>query len=105
MVVRLLSEETDAHDERDRGRKRSAFVGLDDLVAGPFPAGQLPEPGLQCCVGKDGHRHHSTPARRARHTRGVPLDLPDAEAPTEVVLDRSAGLKLTWADGSHAEFG
>jgi len=34
----------------------------------------------------------------------VPLDLPDAEAPTTVELDRAHGLALEWADGSHAEF-
>jgi DUF971 family protein len=39
-----------------------------------------------------------------RHTRGVPLDLPEAEAPTVVELDRAHGLTLEWADGSHAEF-
>jgi DUF971 family protein len=34
----------------------------------------------------------------------VPLDLPEAEAPTVVELDRAHGLTLEWADGSRAEF-
>jgi DUF971 family protein len=35
----------------------------------------------------------------------VPLDLPDAEAPTEVELDRTSGLTLRWPDGAVARFG
>jgi DUF971 family protein len=34
----------------------------------------------------------------------VPLDLPEAEAPTAVELDRTRGLTLRWADGSDAFF-
>ncbi len=34
----------------------------------------------------------------------MPLDLPDAEAPTRVELDRERGLTLEWPDGSRAEF-
>jgi len=40
-----------------------------------------------------------------RHTRAVPMDLPDAEAPAEVDLDRSRGLTLRWADGTESSFG
>jgi DUF971 family protein len=32
------------------------------------------------------------------------MELPDAEAPAQVELDRAVGLKLQWADGSHAAF-
>ena len=39
------------------------------------------------------------------HTRAVPLDLPDSEAPTNVELDRNAGLTLQWPDGTSAHFG
>jgi DUF971 family protein len=38
------------------------------------------------------------------HTRAVPLDLPDSEAPTEVELDRAAGLTLRWADDTVSHF-
>ena len=38
------------------------------------------------------------------HTRGVPLDLPDAPSPTAVELDREVGLTLEWPDGSTARF-
>ncbi len=39
------------------------------------------------------------------HTRAVPFDLPDSEAPTRVELDRASGLTLHWADGSTSHFG
>ncbi len=32
------------------------------------------------------------------------MDLPDAEAPTEVDLDRTHGLTLRWADGTESFF-
>jgi DUF971 family protein len=35
----------------------------------------------------------------------VPLDLPDSEAPTDVELDREAGVTLHWADGTESHFG
>jgi DUF971 family protein len=35
----------------------------------------------------------------------VPLDLPDAEAPVEVDLDRAQGLTLRWPDGTESAFG
>ena len=35
----------------------------------------------------------------------MPLDLPDSEAPTNVELDRAAGLTLRWADGTESHFG
>jgi DUF971 family protein len=35
-----------------------------------------------------------------RHTRDVPIELPDTEPPTEVELDRASSLTLHWADGS-----
>lgn len=34
----------------------------------------------------------------------MPFDLPDAEAPTDVELDRNAGLTLHWPDGSVSHF-
>jgi DUF971 family protein len=43
-------------------------------------------------------------ARVTRHTRGVPLDIPEAKSPTEVELDRARGLALRWADGTTAHF-
>jgi DUF971 family protein len=33
------------------------------------------------------------------------VDLPEAESPTDVELDRASGLTLHWADGSTATFG
>ena len=33
------------------------------------------------------------------------MDIPEAEAPTTVELDRAQGLTLQWADGSSAQFG
>ena len=39
------------------------------------------------------------------HTRAVPLDLPDSEAPVDVELDRAVGLTLHWADGTESHFG
>jgi DUF971 family protein len=39
------------------------------------------------------------------HTRAVSFDLPDSEAPTDVELDRTAGLTLHWVDGSSSHFG
>ena len=39
------------------------------------------------------------------HTRAVTFDLPDVEAPTEVELDRAAGLTLRWPDGTVSHFG
>ena len=39
------------------------------------------------------------------HTRAMPFDLPDSEAPTEVELDRAEGLTLRWADGTDSHFG
>jgi len=34
----------------------------------------------------------------------VPFDLPDAEAPVDVELDRAAGLTLHWPDGTTSHF-
>jgi DUF971 family protein len=34
----------------------------------------------------------------------MPLDLPDAEAPTEVELERDTALTLRWEDGTIARF-
>lgn len=34
----------------------------------------------------------------------MPLDLPDAHAPTEVELDREQSLTLRWADGTTSRF-
>jgi DUF971 family protein len=35
----------------------------------------------------------------------VSFEIPEAEPPEAVELDRTAGLTLRWADGSHASFG
>jgi DUF971 family protein len=34
----------------------------------------------------------------------MPLDLPDVDPPLEVVLDRAAGLRLRWPDGTESRF-
>jgi len=34
----------------------------------------------------------------------VPFDIPDADPPTAVELDRAAGLSLDWPDGARAHF-
>src|SRR5689334_10586122 len=47
---------------------------------------------------------YSSATRPTRHTRGVPLDIPEAESPIEVELDRARGLALRWADGTTAHF-
>ena len=35
----------------------------------------------------------------------MPLEIPDADPPTEVELDRAAGLTLRWPDGVVSRFG
>jgi DUF971 family protein len=35
----------------------------------------------------------------------MPMDIPEAVAPVEVALDRTAGLRLRWPDGTTAELG
>src|SRR5262245_7419181 len=123
VVVRLLGEEADADHEPDRVGERRALVGLHDLVAVARPPGKAFEGGCNLGVGKLAHGrlrgfehplttrntiqpdHHSTPGARTRHTRVVAMDLPEAEPPTKVELDREHGLVVEWADGTGARFG
>src|SRR5437868_14185620 len=37
--------------------------------------------------------------------RGVPMDIPEAESPVSVELDREVGLTLEWPDGTTTRFG
>src|SRR4051812_18623218 len=89
----------------------SAKVGSSKVLAISSPVRTQPGSAAIAAAtsasGRSGVRAidpHSTPAARLGHTRAVPMDLPDSEAPTSVELDRAVGLTLRWADGTESHF-
>src|SRR5262245_41472645 len=60
VMVRLLGEKSDAHDEGNRRGERRAFIRLDDFVAFAGPTGRPLERGPDLGVGERRHALHST---------------------------------------------
>jgi DUF971 family protein len=104
MVICVLGEEPDSYDERDRVGKRRKFERLHDGVAVAFPARKTLQSRIDVGVGESRHASIEPQTTSTRHTRVMPMDIPDVEPPTEVELDRTVGLTVRWPDGAVARF-
>ena len=105
MVVGLLGEEADPHDERDRVGERRALERLHDLVALARPARERGQGGLTSASERTSHH---APFNRSdgpwATLAGCRSISPTPKRRPRSSSTATSGLTLQWADGSTAQF-